>query len=47
MNSKQALQIEKARRKAIATKRICWVLGILDVALLIYVIVQVLILVQH
>ena len=47
MDSKEALRIEKEKRKAVANKRICWILAILDVALLIYVVVQVLIIVQN
>lgn len=46
MDSKEALAIEKKKRKAVAKKRICWVLAILDVALAIYIAVQVIILVQ-
>ena len=46
MDSKEALAIEKKKRKAVAKKRICWVLAILDVALAVYIAVQVIILVQ-
>ena len=46
MDSKEALAIEKKKRKAVAKKRICWVLAILDVALAIYIAVQIIILVQ-
>ena len=46
MDSKEALAIEKKKRKAVAKKRICWVLAILDIALAIYIAVQVIILVQ-
>ena len=46
MDRQRALQIEKQKRKAVATKRICWVLAIADVALLIYIVVQVLIIIQ-
>lgn len=46
MDSKEALAIEKKKRKAVAKKRICWVLAILDVALAIYIAVQVIILLQ-
>lgn len=47
MDSKQALQIEKEKRKAVAKKRIGWFLGVVDVALLIYIAIEILILVQH
>ena len=46
MDSKEALAIEKKKRKAVAKKRICWVLAILDVALAVYIAVQVIILIQ-
>ena len=46
MDSKEALRIEKEKRKAVAKKRICWVLAILDVALAIYIAVQIIILLQ-
>ncbi len=46
MDSKEALAIEKKKRKAVAKKRICWVLAILDVALAIYIAVQIIILLQ-
>ncbi|MBO6280439.1 MAG: hypothetical protein J6M95_02535 [Bacilli bacterium] len=46
MDSKEALKIEKQKRKAVAKRRICWLLGILDIALVIYIAVQIIILVQ-
>lgn len=47
MDSKQALRIEKEKRKAVAKKRICWFLGILDVVLVIYIAIQVILIIQH
>ena len=47
MDSKEALRIEKEKRKAVAKKRICWVLGILDIVLLIYIIIQIIMICQN
>ena len=47
MDSKEALRIEKEKRKAVAKKRICWVLGILDVGALIYIAIQILLIAQN
>ena len=46
MDSKEALRIEKEKRKAVAKKRICWVLAILDVALVVYIAIQIIIIIQ-
>lgn len=46
MNAKEALQIEKNKRKAVAKKRICWVLGILDIALIVYLAVQIILIIE-
>ena len=46
MDNKEALQIEKDKRKAVAKYRICWFLGILDLLLIIYIIIQIIIAVQ-
>lgn len=46
MDKNKALQIEKDKRKIIATRRICFVLAIMDVALLVYLIVQIILLAQ-
>ena len=46
MDAKQALQIEKAKRKAVAKKRICWFLGAVDLALVIYIAIQIILLLQ-
>ena len=45
--TKEALKVEKEKRKAVATRRICWVLGILDIALVIYIAVQIIIIIQN
>ena len=47
MDAKQALQIEKAKRKAVAKKRICWFLAIVDIALVIYIAIQIIMLIQR
>ena len=41
MDNKEALRIEKAKRKAVARYRTCIVLAILNVALFIYIILQI------
>ena len=46
MNSKEALLLEKKKRKAVAKKRICWLLAIVDIALLVYVAIQIIIIIQ-
>ena len=46
MDAKEALRIEKEKRKAVANRRICWVLGILDVALVIYIVIQIIMIIQ-
>ena len=46
MDSKEALQIEKDKRKAVAKYRICWFLGIIDVLLVVYIIIQIILLIQ-
>ena len=47
MDAKEALQIERDKRKAVARKRICWFLAILNVVLVIYIAIQIIILIQH
>ncbi|MBO5578164.1 MAG: hypothetical protein J5955_03560 [Bacilli bacterium] len=46
MDSKEALAIEKKKRKAVAKKRICWFLGAVDLALVIYIAIQIILLLQ-
>ncbi len=46
MDSKEALQIEKDKRKAVAKYRICWFLAILDIVLIIYIVIQAILLIQ-
>ena len=46
MDSKEALQIEKAKRKAVAKKRICWFLAIVNVVLVIYIAIQIILIIQ-
>ncbi len=46
MDSKEALAIEKKKRKAVAKKRICWFLGVVDLSLVIYIAVQIILLLQ-
>jgi len=46
MDSKEALAIEKRKRKAVAKKRICWFLGAIDLVLLIYIAIQIILLAQ-
>ena len=47
MDSKEALKLEKDKRKAVAKYRICWFLGVLDIALVIYIIIQIILLIQN
>ena len=47
MDAQKALEIEKEKRKAVARKRICWFLAIVDVALVIYIAIQVILLIQQ
>ena len=47
MDAEKALQIEKEKRKAVAKKRICWFLAIVDVALVIYIAIQIILLIQQ
>ena len=46
MNQAEALRIEKEKRKAVAKKRICWFLGAVDLALVIYIAIQIILLLQ-
>jgi hypothetical protein len=46
MNQAEALRIEKEKRKAVAKKRICWLLAILNIALAIYIVIQFIIIFQ-
>lgn len=47
MNQAEALRIEKEKRKAVAKKRICWLLAILNIVLAIYIVVQFIIIFQN
>ena len=47
MDAKEALQIEKTKRKAVARKRICWFLAIMNIALVIYIAIQIILLIQN
>ena len=46
MNSKEALQIEKENRKALSKKRTTFLVLGLDVALIVYIVIQVFIIIQ-